>query len=51
MAMKNQEFVDALVKGGFDPVSGVGGESAQRYVSEEINRLTPVIKATRFMQQ
>jgi tripartite-type tricarboxylate transporter receptor subunit TctC len=50
-AMKKDEFIDALVKSGFDPVSGVGGEAAQRYVSEEIIRLTPVIKATRFMQK
>ncbi|MGE0036128.1 MAG: Bug family tripartite tricarboxylate transporter substrate binding protein [Xanthobacteraceae bacterium] len=50
-AMKNREFLDALVKGGFDPVTGVGGEAAQRYVAEEVNRLTPVIKATRFMQK
>ena len=50
-AMKKPDFVDALVKGGFDPVSGVGGEAAQRYISEEIIRLTPVIKATRFMQK
>ena len=46
-----KEARDALVKGGFDPVSGVGGEAAQRYISEEIIRLTPVIKATRFMQK
>jgi tripartite-type tricarboxylate transporter receptor subunit TctC len=50
-AMKKPDFIDALVKGGFDPVSGVGGEAAQRYISEEIIRLTPVIKATRFMQK
>jgi tripartite-type tricarboxylate transporter receptor subunit TctC len=51
MAMKKDEFRDLLVKGGFDPVSAVGGEAAQRYVSEEIIRLTPVIKATHFMQK
>lgn len=50
LAMKNEEFRDALIKGGFDPVAGIGGEAAQRYVTEEITRLTPVIKATRFMQ-
>lgn len=51
IAMKDADFRDALIKGGFDPVSGIGGEAAQRYVSEEIVRLTPVIKATRFMQK
>jgi len=51
VAMKSDEFRDNLIKGGFDPVSGIGGEAAQRYVSEEVLRLTPVIKATRFMQQ
>lgn len=50
LAMKNEEFRDALIKGGFDPVAGIGSEAAQRYVTEEITRLTPVIKATRFMQ-
>ena len=49
-AMKNEEFRDALIKGGFDPVAGIGGAAAQRYVADEIIRLTPVIKATHFMQ-
>ncbi len=51
VAMKDDKFRDTLIKAGFDPVSGVGGEAAQRYVSDEIIRLAPVIKATQFMQK
>lgn len=49
-AMKSEAFKDTLIKSGFDPVSGIGGATAQRYVTDELNRLTPVIKSTRFMQ-
>lgn len=46
--MKEPRFRDALIKSGFEPVSGVGGATAQRYVLDEIARLTPIIKATHF---
>jgi tripartite-type tricarboxylate transporter receptor subunit TctC len=47
-AMKQKRFRDTLIRSGFEPVSGVGGAAAQRYVLDEIARLTPVIKATHF---
>jgi len=47
-AMADQEFIDALVKSGFEPVTDSGPDQLQRFISQEHERLLPIIKATGF---
>jgi hypothetical protein len=37
-----------LTDAGFEPLKGVGGAVAQRYIADELKRLVPVIKAINF---
>ncbi len=47
-AMQDGSFQELLIKAGFEPLQGVGGAVAQRYVAEELARLAPVVKAIGF---
>ncbi len=47
-AMDDTGFQKALIDAGFEPLKGVGGAAAQRYIADEVARLTPVIKAIDF---
>jgi tripartite-type tricarboxylate transporter receptor subunit TctC len=47
-AMADQEFIDALVKSGFEPVPDSGPDQLQHFIAEEHNRMLPVIKSTGF---
>jgi len=44
-AMAGEEFREKLISGGFEPYPDPSPEAAQRFVQDEINRWTPVIKA------
>jgi len=47
-AMQDESFGRFLTDAGFEPVKGLGGATAQRYVAEELARLMPVVKAIGF---
>jgi tripartite-type tricarboxylate transporter receptor subunit TctC len=47
-AMQDPEFRSALIKAGFEPLRNVGGAAADRYIADEVARLTPVVKAIGF---
>ena len=47
-ALQDEHFREVLIDAGFEPVKGLGGEMAQRYVSDEHKRLMPVVKAIGF---
>jgi tripartite-type tricarboxylate transporter receptor subunit TctC len=47
-AMADQEFIETLVKSGFEPVVDSGPDKLQQFINEEQNRLLPVIKTTGF---
>jgi tripartite-type tricarboxylate transporter receptor subunit TctC len=47
-AMASADFAKALTDAGFEPLKGVGGAVAQRYIADELKRLVPVIKAINF---
>ncbi len=47
-AMADPEFIDTLVKSGFEPVLDSGPDKLQQFISEEQGRLLPIIKATGF---
>jgi tripartite-type tricarboxylate transporter receptor subunit TctC len=46
--MADPEFQKPLIVSGFEPILDSGPEAAQRLVSEELTRWTPVMKATAF---
>ena len=46
--MNDVAFEKALTDAGFEPLQGVGGAIAQRYIADELARLAPVIKAIGF---
>jgi len=46
--MQDESFGRFLTDAGFEPVKGLGGATAQRYVAEELARLMPVVKAIGF---
>jgi tripartite-type tricarboxylate transporter receptor subunit TctC len=46
--MADAEFQRALATSGFEPVADSGPHQAQRLVSDELARWTPIIKATNF---
>jgi tripartite-type tricarboxylate transporter receptor subunit TctC len=48
LAMNDAAFDKALTDAGFEPLQGVGGAIAQRYIADELARLAPVIKAIGF---
>ena len=37
-------FQDRLIKGGFDPVLGLGSREAVRYIAEDYARWEPIVK-------
>jgi len=47
-AMDDAGFRKSLTDAGFEPLRGVGGSAAQRYIADELARLTPVMKAINF---
>lgn len=47
-AMAEPEFQKLLIQSGFEPIAESGPDQAQRYVRDELARLTPVIKAAGF---
>jgi tripartite-type tricarboxylate transporter receptor subunit TctC len=47
-AMADQEFIDTMVKSGFEPTPDSGPDKAQQFINEENARLMPVLKATGF---
>jgi tripartite-type tricarboxylate transporter receptor subunit TctC len=47
-AMADPEFIDTLVKSGFEPVLDSGPDKLQQFINEEQSRLLPIIKATGF---
>jgi tripartite-type tricarboxylate transporter receptor subunit TctC len=47
-AMGDQEFIDAMVKSGFEPVPDSGPDKLQQFINEEHSRLLPIIKAAGF---
>ena len=47
-AMKDAEFLKLLIASGFEPTATSGPEAAQRLVSDELARWTPIMKATNF---
>jgi tripartite-type tricarboxylate transporter receptor subunit TctC len=46
--MADAEFQRTLLTSGFEPVANSGPQQAQRLVSDELARWTPIIKATNF---
>ena len=42
--MRNAEFQDRLIKGGFDPVLGLGPREAVRYIADDYARWEPIVK-------
>ncbi len=42
------EFQRALLTSGFEPIADSGPQQAQRLVSDELARWTPIMKATNF---
>jgi tripartite-type tricarboxylate transporter receptor subunit TctC len=44
-AMTEREFREALIASGFEPYPDASPEAAQRFVQDEIDRWTPIIKA------
>src|SRR4030095_2787602 len=46
--MADAEFQRTLATSGFEPVADSGPQQAQRLVSDELARWTPIIKATNF---
>ena len=46
--MADSEFQRTLTTSGFEPVADSGPQRAQRLVSDELARWTPIIKATNF---
>jgi tripartite-type tricarboxylate transporter receptor subunit TctC len=47
-AMADREFIDTLVQSGFEPVTDSNPDKLQQFISDEHNRLLPIIKATGF---
>ena len=48
MAMTEGDFAQRLLAAGFEPLRGVGGATAQRYIADELARLAPVVKTIGF---
>jgi tripartite-type tricarboxylate transporter receptor subunit TctC len=46
--MADQEFLDTMIKSGFEPTPDSGPDKAQQFINEEQARLIPVIKTTGF---
>jgi tripartite-type tricarboxylate transporter receptor subunit TctC len=46
--MADAEFQKILTTSGFEPTPDSGPEQAQRLVSDELARWTPIMKATNF---
>ena len=46
--MADAEFQRILATSGFEPTAKSGPEQAQRLVSDELARWTPIMKATNF---
>jgi tripartite-type tricarboxylate transporter receptor subunit TctC len=46
--MADQEFLDTMIKSGFEPTPDSGPDRTQQFINEEQARLLPVIKATGF---
>jgi tripartite-type tricarboxylate transporter receptor subunit TctC len=42
----DESFQKVLIAGGFEPLTDVGAERGRRFVLDEINRWTPIMKAT-----
>jgi tripartite-type tricarboxylate transporter receptor subunit TctC len=47
-AMADREFIDTLVKSGFEPVTDSDPDKLQQFISEEQKRLLPIVKTTGF---
>jgi tripartite-type tricarboxylate transporter receptor subunit TctC len=47
-AMADKDFLDLMIKSGFEPMPDSGPDKLQQFINEEQNRLMPVIKATGF---
>jgi tripartite-type tricarboxylate transporter receptor subunit TctC len=45
-ALSDSDFQEKLVKAGFEPLSGLGGEKAKTYVKDEYARWEPIVRAT-----
>jgi tripartite-type tricarboxylate transporter receptor subunit TctC len=46
--MDDPEFQRALLTSGFEPIADSGPQQAQRLVSDELTRWTPIMKSTNF---
>jgi tripartite-type tricarboxylate transporter receptor subunit TctC len=49
--MTDEEFQKVLIMSGFDPILDSGPEATRQFITEELARWTPIMKATGFKME